>query len=89
MTDIHLDRPVDVSNGDEEESFDTKYLKFRSDPDKMQEMNEFVNNLIADAEQQADTQLEAKKVNHIYEKPITKTIFNVILFYFSWRNKNV
>lgn len=56
-----IDRSVDAADG-VDEAFESKYLLFRSDPDKMAEMNAFVSSLIEDAEQQADVRLEAKKV---------------------------
>lgn len=51
---------VDVADGDT--TFENKYLLFRSDPDKMDQMNAFVSDLLENAEKQAGIQLEAKKV---------------------------
>lgn len=44
------------------DQFDDKYQQFKGDPEKMQQMNDFVSGLLDSAEKEAETKLVARKV---------------------------
>lgn len=48
-----------ITTGDQ---FDAKYQQFKGDPEKMQQMNDFVSGLLDSAEKEAETKLVARKV---------------------------
>lgn len=48
--------------GDDVERLDARYAEFKGDPEKMQQLDEFVTGLLVTAEKEADIRREAKRV---------------------------